>query len=536
MIFTKKLFLSILLAINLVSCSTIKIGTSPLPITNVDSLPPKENDLSEVQLQRWSHLDILRDTIPGMSVDRAYEELLKDKKTPKKITVAVIDSGIDINHEDLKGQIWTNPKEIASNGIDDDKNGYIDDIHGWNFLGKSTLANFEFIRFLRRGDDRTEEYKKALAKREETKNNMEYQLALFRSILRLENHDKLMDYLGIKDYTLEDLDKIPSTAPQDILDAKEIMYNTLQTTSSKAINSSMDMINNTLNYKLNIDFDNRKLLVGDNPSDINDKYYGNNDVLGDMEHAKHGTHVAGIIAQKRNNNLGGDGIASEVVEIMPIRAVPDGDEYDKDIALAIRYAVDNGAKIINGSFGKYYDENSQWVIDAILYAEKKDVLIVIGAGNDGLDLDFNGGINHYPNDRINNGPEISSNVLMVGALKPEFSKDLVASFSNFGQYDLDIFAPGVQIYSSTPSNTYEKLDGTSMAAPNATGVAALVRAYYPKLKASEVKRILMDSGISVNKVVKMGDKKERNFSQASKSGKMINAYNALLMAQEHSKK
>jgi subtilisin family serine protease len=221
---------------------------------------------------------------------------------------------------------------------------------------------------------------------------------------------------------------------------------------------------------------------------------------------------------------------------MAIRAVPDGDEYDKDIALAIRYAADNGAKVINGSFGKYYEENSQWVRDAIQYAAEKDVLIVVAAGNDALDLNAGKGVDRYPNDNVKMGPEISDNFLVVGALNPEFGKNMVAVFSNYGHYDVDVFAPGVKIYATVPNNTYEYLQGTSMASPNTAGVAALIRAYYPELTAAQVKKIIMDSGVAVNIEVVVGEKREiRKFDSISTSGKFVNAYNALLLAEELSK-
>src|SRR5690606_13692644 len=248
---------------------------------------------------------------------------------------------------------------------------------------------------------------------------------------------------------------------------------------------------------LNPDFNGRK--TGDDIFDINDKNYGDNDVMGDRDHAKHGTHVAGIIGQTRHNKIGGDGVASNNVEIMSLRAVPDGDEYDKDIALAIRYAADNGAKVINGSFGKYYEQNSKWVQDAIKYAAKKDVLIVVAAGNDAMDLNPANGedVKRYPNDRIEGtDTEVADNFLVVGALNPSFGEKMVASFSNFGAKDVDVFAPGVEIYATVPYGKYEYLQGTSMASPNAAGVAAMIRSYYPKLTAAQVKQIMKDSGVA----------------------------------------
>jgi cell wall-associated protease len=275
--------------------------------------------------------------------------------------------------------------------------------------------------------------------------------------------------------------------------------------------------------------------VGDNPNDITDTKYGNNNVMGpDKEEILHGTHVAGIVAQVRNNSIGGDGIANNV-EILTVRAVPDGDEYDKDIALGIRYAVDNGAKVINGSFGKSFSPHKKWVYDAIKYAEKKDVLIVHAAGNDGKDIDSN---ENFPNDSDDKKTEYADNMLTIGALNFDYGDKVVAGFSNIGKLNVDVFAPGVKIYATTPNDTFKYLQGTSMASPNVAGVAAIIRSYYPKLTASQVKHILMDSGVSIteNVVVAGNPKDSRSFTALSKSGKIVNAYNALLMADKMSRK
>jgi subtilisin family serine protease len=287
-----------------------------------------------------------------------------------------------------------------------------------------------------------------------------------------------------------------------------------------------------LNYNLNKDFDGRKV-VGDNPEDIKDRKYGNNIVYGpDKKEALHGTHVAGIIAQARNNNLGGDGIANNV-EIMAVRCVPNGDEYDKDIALGIRYAVDNGAKVINGSFGKNYSPHKQWVYDAIKYAESKDVLFVHAAGNDAKDIDVEP---NFPNDSDDKKIEFASNVITVGALNYEYGEKVIANFSNYGKLNVDVYSPGVQIYATTPNNEYKYEQGTSMAAPNVAGVAAMIRSYFPNLSAKEVKNILMNSGTSIPENVIVGGNPDdkRAFDSLSKSGKIVNAYSAFKLAEKMS--
>ena len=489
----------------------------------------KKAPLTDQELKRWSHLDLEKDSIPGMSVDKAYTELLKGKKGAKVI-VAVIDSGVDINQQDLKPSIWTNKKEIPNNGKDDDKNGFVDDIHGWNFLGNSNNENLELTRLLKKGDDGSETYKKALAV---------YNAKLAEANDLKENVDVILkadktvrDFLKKDNYTISELKDMPSVK-FELFDAKRIM---LSYSSQKGdsfhedLKSYQDYVYDKLDYNLNKDFNPRKL-VGDNPEDITDKKYGNNIVYSkDRKDSLHGTHVAGIIAQTRNNGIGGDGVADNI-EIIPIRAVPNGDEYDKDIALAIRYAVDNGAKVINGSFGKDFSPHAQWVYDAIQYAASKDVLIVHAAGNDSKDIDTKP---NFPTDEVN-GAEIADNVLTVGALNYEFGDKIVAKFSNYGKTNVDVFAPGVKIYATVPESKYKYLQGTSMASPNAAGVAALIREYYPNLKAAQVKQILMQSGTPLNLEVTVDEKEIKiPFTDACLSGKIVNAYNALKMAEEMS--
>ncbi|RKR10022.1 subtilase family protein [Flavobacterium sp. 90] len=509
--------------------------TAPLAIV-------KKAPVSENELKRWSHLDLIKDSIPGMSVDRAYAELLQGK-TGKKVIVGIVDSGVDIEHPDLQGMIWTNPKEIPGNGIDDDKNGFIDDVHGWNFLGNAVHENLELTRIVKKGDDGSAQYKAALAQYDEKISELQEDKQQVDFLIDV--HNTIKKELNKTDYKLEDLSKITSTDPK-VLRSKDIMTqvfgNAGPTFNPEAdFEEYREQVYDQFNYNLNKEYDGRKV-VGDNPEDIKNNHYGNNIVFGpDKEKALHGTHVAGIIAQIRGNNLGGDGVSNNV-EILTVRAVPDGDEYDKDIALAIRYAVDNGAKVINGSFGKSFSPHKQWVYDAIKYAAKKDVLIVHAAGNDGYNIDETKNIN-YPNDSEDNIKEFADNVITIGAINKEYGENVVASFSNFGKINVDVFAPGEEIYATVPNDKYKYLQGTSMAAPNAAGVAALIRSYYPKLKASQVKQILMESGVALPSMVVLG--KNPNPTQkpvpvssveSSKSAKMVNAYNALLMAEKMSKK
>ena len=548
----KSLAIAACAATFIIGCDTPSALVS-VPIENVDSNPLKVSALTDIQERAWSSKDLKSDTIPGMSVEKTYREILPGKSATPTI-VAVIDSGIDIEHEDLKNVIWTNPKEITGNGKDDDNNGYVDDIHGWNFLGDIEAEQLEFVRIIDHYDGEFKgksladipAAKKAIfqkyqkAKEEHTKKAGEAAQGKQRytQILQQLNtsHSAVKKALGKEDYTATDLKTIkdPSPEMQNHIGflTQMFQYDSSIPAFIKNIEDGVDYFTEQLEANLALGKNFRSVL-GDNPYDINDTKYGNNNVIGPKKDgAKHGTHVAGIIAAQRDNGKGMNGVANSNIKIMALRAVPDGDEYDKDIALAIRYAVDNGAKVINTSFGKYYAQNPEWVYDAIKYAAKNDVLIVNAAGNEGLNLDDPTNT-VYPNDQLDNLSEMSDTFLTVGALAPKYGGEMVATFSNYGKSNVDVFAPGVRIYSTTPNNTYEFLQGTSMASPNTAGVAAMLRAYYPKLKASQVKEIIMKSGLATGtSVIVSGDPEKRaKFSDLSKSGEMVNMYNAFKLAE-----
>ena len=535
----------------LASCGSSVAPIDATLLKSSNSLTLKTEKVEDVQLKVWSATDLATDTIPGMSVDKAYAELIPNLKGTNVI-VAVIDSGIDIEHEDLKNVIWINRGEIPNNGIDDDKNGFIDDVHGWNFLGDIVGENLEFTRIVRRYDGKFNGkdvaeisevdmetfvlYQKAKAEQnknyDETEANRDRYTQMLKQVTDANN--QISKKLGKEDYTAEELAAIidPSDDEQ-----KNIAVLTQMLSYGGSIPEFMVRLNGGIDYydgrmknHFNMDTDFRGIL-NDNPYDITDTSYGNNDVDGPnpkKEDALHGTHVAGIIAAQRGNGIGMDGVAQNV-EIMVVRAVPDGDEYDKDVALAIRYAVDNGAKVINTSFGKGYSQNPEWVWDAIKYAGKKDVLIVNAAGNDGVDLDIT---TSYPNDQNGTGAEMSDNFITIGALNYKYGEEMVATFSNYGATSVDLFSPGVKIWSTTPLDTYEYLQGTSMASPNVAGVAAMIRSYYPKLSAKQVKQVLMDSGLHTSTPVIVGGEESniQPFDAISKSGNTANLYNALIMA------
>lgn len=532
------------LSLSAVALIMASCGSAPTlistPVENIDALPLKVSELTEQQKQNWGHADLATDTIPGMSVDKAYKELIGNKKGTKVI-VAVMDSGMDLNHEDLKNALWTNKKEIPGNNIDDDNNGFIDDVHGYNFLGDSYNEQLESARIVRLGLGDAALQAKAKAEVE-----ADYAEALagkqrYEQILQaVKNADEAVKKeLGKDSYTKQDLASI--TAKDETMQRNLAVLNQMYSFSSsipeaiKNITGGITYFTDQVNYNLNKDFNGREP-VGDNPYDITDTKYGNGNPINTVDTESHGTHVAGIIAAERNNGKGANGVANNV-ELMSIRTVPNGDEYDKDIALGIRYAVDNGAKVINASFGKAYSPKAEWVYEALKYAAEKDVLFVHAAGNDGANLDDYENHPNYPNDQIKNGAEFVDNVITVGALANKYGSTMLADFSNYGKINVDVFAPGAEIYSTMPGSKYEYMGGTSMASPGVAGVAAVIRSQYPKLTAAQVKKIIMQSGIAIKtKVVLGGDPSNNNtLANISTSGKMVNLYNALLLAESVSK-
>jgi subtilisin family serine protease len=499
----------------------------------------------------WYNLDLEEDKIVGVSVQKVYLELLNEKTSGKKIIVAVIDGGVDIHHEDLQGKIWINADEIPENGIDDDKNGFIDDIHGWNFLGNAQgenidVENYEYVRIINKysylydsnvvveslSKDEIVEYNLYLTCKEH------YHKELAKYTLQKESIEafksKLIDNITI----LEPYTHALKPEKNDLAPIKP--KNSEEKHALKFLNTILnrgftyDMLDEilerneqflTMHLNLNL---NARELIGDNIEDIEDLSYGNNQVNGPG--SDHGTFVSGIIAANRNNDLGIIGIV-ENVEIMVLRAVPDGDEYDKDIALSIRYAVDNGANIINMSFGKDYSPQKSMVDAAIKYAEDKGVLLIHAAGNDGEDNDKKP---PYPDKKLNDGTHVT-NWITVGANSLKNDKYLPGEFSNYGNVTVDLFAPGVDIISLYAGSKYELASGTSFSSPVVTGVAALVWSYYPELTATQLKEVLLESANVLNRRVvqpnTISNKKTKvKFSELSVTGGIVNAYNAIKLA------
>lgn len=508
--------------------------------------------------KNWQLLNYETDSVYGTNTEKAYKEILKGKKSTPVI-VAVIDSGIDTLHEDLKGILWTNPREIPGNGKDDDGNGYIDDIHGWNFLGAkdggslkedSDEATREYYRYKNKYGDPdstlgkdSKEYTTWQSLKQKIEKPSSQTKLQYKTMAKLqENVNKceniLKTYLNKDDFTVAQLDSIQTTN-QDVLLARNFMTRLLKSTGDEPLpfgEFKMEFEGYMGELKRKAEStevppnQNREQIVGDKYDDITDTNYGNNDVMGKF--GFHGTHVSGIIGAMRNNGVGIDGVADNV-RIMAVKAVPDGDERDKDVALAIRYAVDNGAQIINMSFGKPYSPHKEWVDEAVKYAQKKGVLLVHAAGNDGANNDS---VPNYPNPDFADGSPRADNYITVGASSHGMAPDKVASFSNYGKKNVDLFAPGVQIYSTIPGgNKYGSASGTSMAAPVVTGVAALVLSYYPELSARQLKYILEKSATPLpdgNKEVnKPGSQDEKiDFTDLSISGGVVNTYEALKLA------
>lgn len=491
--------------------------------------------------ENWYLLDPKADKVYGLGAEQAYKTLAG--KPSKPVIVAVIDGGTDVEHEDLKDVIWINSGEIPNNGIDDDKNGYTDDVHGWNFLGGANGdINYESTELARmyhrlskkfKAPDESafspedakeyEEWKKIRQKFLNDQATQEQQLKSidmvdeFLEKVKKKNNGKLSKD-ALKNYTAENEMEVQLKKGLKLAFTFGLKADELEEQLGKGREQLSNIVKNN---KLNADSI-REYVVGDHVNDPNERYYGNNHVKG--PDALHGSHVAGIVAAMRDNKIGIRGVANNV-KIMVVRAVPNGDERDKDIANAIRYAVDNGASIVNMSFGKYYSPDKKVVDEAIRYAMSKDVLLVHAAGNESKDNDIE---LSFPNRELSSG-ELASNWINVGASGYKSGKSILGSFSNYGKTKVDLFAPGVNIYSTAPDNKYINESGTSMAAPAVSGAAAIIRSYFPELKAPEVKDLLMRSVVKYKKPVNVpGVKKGKNkISELCISGGFINVNNAV---------
>lgn len=521
-----------------------------------------EVDKAELEKRNWQHQNFAETGIYGIGTDAAIEFLKSKGLTPKTVVVGVLDSGIEVDHEDLKNNIWVNSKEVANNGKDDDKNGYVDDIHGWDFnvngknedyndetyeatrvvkrymplfASSNKKANMEnmqkmpaqYQEYLRARKYWAEKYYGAKASLENLENDKNQILPALNGLKSTFQNTKLS-----KDYVKETLysDKIGKTERGhiELLMSKNVDFEghtigEIIERVEKRFASMKERYEGEINYAFNLDYD-----PTDGRTATTPKGFGNNEVEG--PDAFHGTHVAGIIGAERNNGLGMNGVAGDVVKLMSVRMVPNGDERDLDVALGIRYAVDNGAKVLNMSFGKGFSPDKKVVMDAIKYADKKGVLMFHAAGNDNKDLDH--GYNYPSNFNDNEMKNLFKHWITVGASTRD-PKALKARFSNFGTMKVDIFAPGTEIYSTIQDNTYRYAQGTSMASPVAAGAAALIWAYFPHMKAEQVKEVLFETVNKSDQISKIGtENDERKFSDLSVSGGVIDVNKAVRLAYE----
>jgi len=520
-----------------VAPAPVRAAPTEIPTTKLDEAP-----------RNWQLLDESIDHVPGISSERAMKELLAGKEPKRTMLVAIIDNGIDTNHVDLKANLWRNPKEIGGNKKDDDNNGFIDDLRGWNFIGNANgedvhFDTFEVTRQYARCHGKAaasgappitdaEQCKQIDAEFDKQRSTVQKNVNNYRQVSEvLQQIVPVLAQAGrtVPDSLTQDRVKaIPPSSPA-ITRARQIFLELAsQGATPSVIDDGLKSLEGQLKYGLNPEFDTRTI-VGDHYNDPSEHHYGNSDVMG--QDAKHGTHVAGIIGAVRGNGVGIDGIAP-AVKFMMIRTVPDGDERDKDVANAIRYAVDNGAQIISMSFGKPYSPYKTAVDEAVKYADAHGVLMVHAAGNDGADLSKG---KNFPTPAFLGGGK-AINWIEVGASSWKGGADLAATFSNYGKNEVDVFAPGVDILSTVPGNEYERDSGTSMAAPVVSGLAALIMSYYPNLTAADVKKVIMNSVSRTDQMVtKPGDDSAKvSFGALSITGGIVNAYRAIQLAEEMS--
>jgi subtilisin family serine protease len=511
--------------------------------------PPAPATLTEAP-RDWQLLDITSDRVAGVSARRAERDLLATKKPARQILVAVIDGGIDTAHTGLKANLWVNPKEVAGNGRDDDNNGYADDVHGWNFIGGKDgkevhHETLELTRLYARCTKATEgtsaaklpmpdaatckrvgeEFEKERAEAQQ----FAQQVTQISAVMTRAN-DILRRAIGGDSLTKAKVTAFQPTSAET--QQAKVMWLRLDDAgiNPDALKEAQKEVETKASYGLNPKYDPRPL-VGDDYANTAERRYGNANVMG--PDAKHGTHVAGIIGAVRGTQGGIDGIAPNV-KIMMVRTVPDGDERDKDVANAIRYAADNGAQIINMSFGKGFSPEKAAVDDAVKYADSKGVLLVHAAGNDGENLAEKPS---FPTPTYTTGGK-PNNWIEVGASSWKGLDSLAATFSNYGKAQVDVFAPGVDILSTVPGGGYERQSGTSMAAPVVSGVAAMLMSYFPNLSAADVKRILLESATRYadQRVVRPGAEagEQVTFGSLSSTGGIVNAYAAVKLAEQMS--
>ena len=519
-----------------------------------------QDKMQNNDLKTWYHKDFSTTNVYGVNTDNAYKFLESKGLKPRTVVVGVLDSGVEVDHPGLINNMWKNPNEIPNNGIDDDKNGYVDDIYGWNFIGGKTADvdadNLEVTRMVKKYQPIFEGTDSAKNRANQAKMPEEYAIYQKSKKLYDEKGSEAKQYyhyfsgfnnaipsivktLNGKTLTKANLAAIKPASQEDSRNL-QILNSLVQDAGNvgktpkeveellrKEIEGALKHYESQATKHYNLDFDPRAEIVGDNYDNYNEKHYGNNHYEG--PDASHGTHVSGIIAGLPHGNEAQYGVAHKVAKIMTVRAVPDGDERDKDVANAIRYAVDNGAKILNMSFGKAVSPGKKHVWDAMKYAEKKGVLLVKAAGNDNQNIGEN---EYFPTNFMKQSDEkpFVSNMIVVGA-STNNSQNLRARFSNYNGKMVDVFAPGQEIYSTVPDAKYEYLQGTSMASPVVAGAAAVLWAYMPSLTPQQIKEALVKT---VNKsTVNANVDSNANFDQISVAGGVIDLYKAAQYAYDN---
>lgn len=489
--------------------------------SNAQEVKAGADPMQDKDLMTWYHKDFATTKVYGVNTENAYKFLESKGLKPKTVLVGVLDSGVQVDHPGLVKNIWTNPNEVPNNGKDDDGNGYVDDIHGWNFIGGKNgdidIDNMEVTRVVAKyksvfeGDDSTKNKANQAKMPEEfamymkakdlfTKKSVEAKQGFKTYSMINEAIPVMVKLLSGKPLTPENVAAIKPADQREAM-AVQVLTQVAQSPEFKGKSAAefekamSGQIKEALDYfgpqekQYNLDYDPRKEIVGDNYDDYSEKNYGNNHYEG--PDAEHGTHVAGIIAGLPNGKEIQYGVASKVAKIMSVRTVPNGDERDKDVANAIRYAVDNGAKVLNMSFGKPVSPGKNVVWDAFKYAQDKGVLLVKAAGNENEDV-----AEHlaYPTNfkNVTDDKPFVNNVLVVGASTNK-NDALRASFSNFNKKMVNVFAPGEEIYSTVPHSEYKYLQGTSMASPVVAGAAAVLLAYMPNLTPAQIIESLVKS-------------------------------------------
>lgn len=514
----------------------------------------------EKDLMTWYHKDFATTKIYGVNTQNAYKYLESKGLKPHTVVVGVLDSGVQVDHPGLIANMWKNPNEIPNNGIDDDHNGYIDDINGWNFLGGKNgdvdVDNMEVTRVVREYKPIFEGDNSAQNKANQAKMPEEFEMYMkskeifnkksIEAKQSFQMYTKINDLIPTmiklmdgKNLTGETISAIKPATQDEAMAAQILMQlggnvdlagkspDEVQKFMSKEMKEALDYYGPQATKQYDLDFDPRQEIVGDNYADYNQRNYGNNHYQG--PDAQHGTHVSGIIAGLPNGDEVQYGVAYKVAKIMTVRAVPNGDERDKDVANAIRYAVDNGAKVLNMSFGKPVSPGKQHVWDAFKYAESKGVLMVKAAGNDNEDLEEH---IYYPTNfkNVKDAKPFINNMIVVGASTND-NKNLRASFSNYNKKLVNVFAPGEKIYSTVPENKYEYLQGTSMASPVVAGAAAVLLAYMPSLTPIQIIESLVKT---VNKSTVDADVPgDKKFNMISEAGGVIDVAKAAEYAYTH---